>query len=87
MRKNKTFFGVLLLMAAMSVSACTMTPMKRSSMVDEPGISSIESPSIPEIESKIRQIYQLYLASGGTLSYEEWLESVRGEKGDPGHSP
>ena len=87
MRKNKTFFGVLLIMAAMSISACTMTPRRRSSNQDNPGISFSEAPSVPKDDPKIREIYNLYLASGGTLSYEEWLESVRGEKGDPGHSP
>ena len=28
-----------------------------------------------------QQIYQLYVANGGTKNYEEWLESVRGADG------
>ena len=36
------------------------------------------------IDSEISEIYQLYLNNGGTLSYEEWLSSIKGEKGDTG---
>ena len=28
-----------------------------------------------------QQLYQLYAAAGGTLSYDEWLESVKGADG------
>jgi len=35
-------------------------------------------------ESKIHEIYELYKANGGTLSYEEWLASIKGDKGDQG---
>ena len=36
------------------------------------------------IDSEISEIYQLYLNNGGKLSYEEWLSSIKGEKGDTG---
>ncbi len=32
----------------------------------------------------IQKIYKLYQDNGGTLSYEEWLFSIRGPKGDTG---
>lgn len=38
-----------------------------------------------EDDSKIRKIYDLYRANGGTLTYEEWLASIKGEKGDKGN--
>ena len=35
-------------------------------------------------DSEIRKIYELYVENGGNLTYEEWLESIKGEKGDTG---
>ena len=29
--------------------------------------------------------YQLYLSSGGELSYEEWLDTIKGDKGNDGN--
>lgn len=40
--------------------------------------------SINEEDNYIREIYNLYLENGGNLTYEEWLASIKGEKGDPG---
>ena len=34
--------------------------------------------------SEIYAVYEAYKASGGTLSYDEWLASIKGEKGDKG---
>ena len=80
MKKNKSLLAVLLL-TAFSISACSLLPQtsrrSKSSQVSE---AEIEMP-------EAYQIYQLYLSSGGTLTYEEWLESVRGEPGQDGHSP
>ena len=90
MRKNKSFFAVLLL-AAFSISACSMLPNSRpKSSADEEIIESQSSEPVTTSEIKIPeayQIYQMYLAQGGTMTYEEWLESVRGEPGKDGHSP
>ncbi len=33
---------------------------------------------------EIQQVYNAYVANGGTLSYEEWLATIKGEKGDKG---
>ena len=87
MKKNKSFFAVSLLLMAMSISACSLLP----NQVSKPSRNDPTESSQPA-ESEVQlpeafKIYQLYLASGGKLSYEEWLESVKGEKGDPGHTP
>ena len=37
--------------------------------------------SIVEENNQIRKVYNSYRASGGDLSYEEWLESIKGEPG------
>ncbi len=34
--------------------------------------------------SEIYAVYEAYKASGGALSYDEWLASIKGEKGDKG---
>ena len=35
-------------------------------------------------QSEIERIYQLYLDNGGTLTYEEWLKTIKGEPGQDG---
>ena len=34
--------------------------------------------------NEIQNVYESYKSNGGTLSYEEWLSSIKGEKGDTG---
>ena len=34
--------------------------------------------------NEIQNVYETYKSNGGTLSYEEWLSSIKGEKGDKG---
>lgn len=36
------------------------------------------------INDEIKGIYEAYKANGGTLSFEEWLATVKGEKGEKG---
>ena len=55
-------------------------PSRRSHSVQD---SQVED----EFTVKTREIYNLYLAQGGTLTYEEWLESIRGEDGKDGQTP
>lgn len=38
-------------------------------------------------DSKIKEIYELAKDSGFKGTYEEWLESIKGEDGKDGHSP
>ena len=35
-------------------------------------------------KNEIETIYEQYMDAGGSLSYEEWLKSIKGEKGDTG---
>ncbi len=35
-------------------------------------------------DPQIQEVYQAYLDNGGDLSYEDWLASIKGEKGDTG---
>lgn len=98
MKKRKSFFAIPLLLLGMSVSACTgLMPNISKQSKDSEAASSLSSDSSLVSSSKKEEsseiylpeaykIYQLYLASGGKLTYEEWLETVRGEKGDPGHT-
>ena len=46
-----------------------------------------ESQKVDDFEAKTREIYNLYLAQGGTLTYEQWLESIRGADGKDGQTP
>lgn len=43
-----------------------------------PAVSS-ETPIVDE--AKMRDVYRLYVADGGELSYEEWLATIKGEAG------
>ena len=40
--------------------------------------------TIVDKNEDITPIYDLYVSNGGTLSYDEWLTSIKGEKGDKG---
>ena len=42
------------------------------------------SASSSSATDEIYAVYESYKANGGTLSYEEWLASIKGEKGDKG---
>lgn len=90
MRRNKSFFAALFLAATLGMSSCTMLPnafqkSNNDAASQEASESKQESSQIKIPEAY--QIYQLYLGTGGTLTYEEWLESVRGKDGKDGHSP
>ena len=93
MRRNKSFLLAFVLAATFSMTACTMTPFRKSNNQTEQSGQNIEESSEPQQESsqikipEAYQIYQLYLGQGGDLSYEEWLRTVRGEDGKDGHSP
>ena len=79
MRKTNKFFTLFLLLSV-AISGCSLLPggaARRRSKSTEEEVADTYDP-------KIREIYDLYLANGGTLTYEEWLESVKGEKGDKG---
>lgn len=68
MKKNVFILSSLLLLA---LSSCSTTNVSSQSSQDFRD---------PEIVA----VYELYKANGGTLTYEEWLESIKGEKGEKG---
>ena len=72
----KTILGIGLL--SMSLSGCLPKNINTDEKEDE-------QTQVVEVD-QFHKVYQLYLNSGGTLTYEEWLETVRGPKGDDGAS-
>ena len=70
-------------MIALATSGCSLLPNKPQSHNKS---SKEESSQVVEddFDAKTHEIYDLYRANGGTLTYEEWLESIKGEKGDQG---
>lgn len=95
MKKSKLLIPLLL--AAFSLSACNFSKPSKSNEVSsaivsseqskESSASSSSAPSNQKSEEnnpKIYEIYQLYLADGGTLTYQEWLETIKGEDGKDG---
>lgn len=68
---------LLLSLASLFIlTGCTIS--KRNSPTTSNSTSQLEQ------DAKIQQIYDLYKAAGGTLSYEEWLATIKGEQGAPG---
>ncbi len=72
--KNKNRNLLALLLTASSAFALTACAGGDSS---SPSSASSKDPSIAAV-------YQAYRDNGGTLSYEEWLASIKGEKGEKG---
>ena len=77
--KKKTLF--LALTALLCVSCGNFSSKPGSSV--PASASSSESSSE---EDQIKAVYRLYRANGGTLSYEDWLASIKGEPGKDGLS-
>ena len=46
--------------------------------------TSVQPSTSESVNNEIMNVYDSYKANGGTLSYEEWLASIKGEKGDKG---
>ena len=81
MRKTNKLCVALLLFGLLT-SGCSLMPTAGSRRSKK---SSAESQEVVDnFDAKTHEIYELYLANGGTLTYEEWLESIKGEKGDKG---
>ena len=79
MRKSNKLLAIFLLFGLLT-SGCSLLPTtngprRRSSSQEE---------VVDNFDAKTHEIYELYLANGGTLTYEEWLESIKGPKGDKG---
>lgn len=90
MRNTKRFLLlgsiIPLVLAGCSTNDEPSSAFPTASSSSEVLTSSADSSSseIDELDQQIRAIYTQYQENGGTLSYEEWLESIKGEKGDTG---
>lgn len=88
MAKKYGLLKCLAISLFLSVAACSSTPVSSESISsDNTSMTSEASSSIDGDEQKIKDVYQLYLASGGTQTYEEWLNSIKGKDGVDGKTP
>ena len=69
--KKKFLVSMLVVLSTIGLSAC----VANKDLTDE---------EEDDRDPKILEIFQLYQDNGGTLTYEEWLASIKGEKGDKG---
>ena len=69
MKKFKRLLVVGLSLFALTVSGCGFT--EKNNNINDPVVEN----------DNRRELYNLYQASGGELSYEEWLESIKGADG------
>ena len=76
---KKRLFTLLFLTA--SLVSCGVNASESSEVSSSQVVSSS---SVDETEEKIRGLYALYKANGGKLSYEEWLETIKGQDGADG---
>ena len=81
-KMNKLFVAFLLF--GLTATGCSMFPgaggARKRSNNQEDVSQRVEN----EYDAQAHDIYELYLANGGSMTYEEWLESIKGEKGDKG---
>ena len=77
--KKKNRLLVAFLMFGLLTSGCSLMPTAKSRRT-----KSSQEDVVENFDAKTHEIYELYLANGGTLTYEEWLESIKGPKGDKG---
>lgn len=75
----KAFMVMMLATSFLTLASCGKQGESSKSLAPED-----PSNSENEGKTKIREIYDLYKASGGNLTYEEWLATIKGEKGDKG---
>lgn len=48
------------------------------------GLAGCQVTPSDNVDSEIYNVYVMYQNNGGTLTYEEWLATIKGEKGDKG---
>ena len=78
--KNKGIFCAFIAVALCSLVGCNQKKTAKKEKTESTSVVHEDD------DSKIRQIFSMYRESGGTLSYEEWLRTIKGEKGDPGQN-
>lgn len=68
---KKKFCFVMLVALSMCLGACNVDRNNDSQNTDD----------ISEVNEDVYEIYLLYKTSGGTMTYEEWLASIKGADG------
>ena len=79
--KKKTLFLATLATFGLALTGCDIDTLTPSTSQPIGGGSSVV-----ERDPDIERIYKLYVGNGGTLSYEEWLSTIKGEPGKDGTS-
>ena len=80
--KHKSIFLALTGMTFSALTGCSL-----SSAVPSQADPASSNPQQSQAEqTEIERIFQMYRASGGELSYEEWLATVKGDSGKDGTS-
>lgn len=86
--KHKKPLLCLFVFLFLLVTACGSKTSNSNSSNNVPNnktSNSIASSASVE-DNEIERIYDLYLASGGEMTYEEWLNTIKGEPGENGAS-
>ncbi len=68
---KKKFLIVALAAMSMCLEACNSSPQSNNTSTDDTSV----------VNEDIYAVYRLYQASGGTMTYEEWLASIKGADG------
>ena len=93
MKKKLLFVLMIVFAVAITMAGCDGLnfgkPGASPSASNAPSASVAPSPEVPAGDEQIRAIYELYsaecFANGQEpLTYEEWLNSIRGADGAPG---
>lgn len=81
--KKKVGFKLLLGLGLvpLMLSGCSILPNDNNNDGKE---DNTQQEEMSDYEKQTREIYKLYVANGGTMTYEQWLASIKGEKGDKG---
>ena len=79
MKRLTKLFSMAFLIGAFSLSACNLISNGDSDI-------SKSNVSVSEVNEDIYRVYELYKANGGELTYEQWLQTIKGDKGDKGDS-
>ena len=77
--KIKALMVMLLATSFLTLASCGKKGVSSESLAPQSSTYSQR-----EGNNKTKEIYDLYKASGGTLTYDEWLATIKGEKGDKG---
>ena len=68
----------LAIFSSFMISGCTH--VDNSSVSSNPSASDTQEVG----DTRIKDIYSLYRANGGEMTYEEWLQSIKGKDGRDG---